>query len=89
MSDYTPIDCGLYSRYELAILRRRRLRLSWRAAGGLTRIDTVTPIDLETRSGEEFIVIEQSDGHRVEVRLDRIVRSREELPENDGRRGDC
>ena len=60
MSDYTPIDCGLYSRYELAILRRRRLRLSWRVAGGLTRIDTVTPIDLETRSGEEFLVIEQS-----------------------------
>lgn len=89
MSDYTPIDCGLYSGYELAILRRRRLRLSWRVAGGLTRIDTVTPIDLETRRGEEFLVIEQSDGHRVDVRLDRIVRSREVLPENDGRPGDC
>ena len=85
MSDYTPIDCGLYGRYELAILQRRRLRLSWRDDGGLARIDTVTPLDLETRSGEEFLVIEQSDGHRLDVRLDRIVRSREVLPENDGR----
>ena len=81
MADYTPIDCGLYSRYELAILRRRRLRLSWRDAGGLARIDTVKPVDLETRGGEEFLVIEQSDGHRVDVRLDRIVRFRELQPD--------
>jgi Rho-binding antiterminator len=85
MSDYTPIDCGLYSRYELAILRRHRLRLSWRDAGGLARIDTVTPVDLATRGGEEFLVIEQSDGHRLDVRLDRIVRSRE-LPPDDNPR---
>ncbi len=85
MSDYTPIDCGLYSRYELAILRRRRLRLSWRDAGGLARIDTVTPIDLETRSGEEFLVFEQSDGHRLDVRLDRIVRHTELPPDGGGR----
>jgi Rho-binding antiterminator len=85
MSDYTPIDCGLYSRYELAILRRRRLRLSWREAGGVARIDIVTPIDLETRGGEEFLVIEQSDGGRLDVRLDRIVRSTELPPDRNPR----
>ena len=49
MTDYEPIDCGVYSGYELAILRRRHLRLTWRDREGLTRIDTVRPLDLETR----------------------------------------
>ncbi len=77
MSEYTPIDCGLYAGFELAILRRRRLRLTWRDGAGLTRIDTVRPLDLETRAGEEFLLIEDSAGRRVRIRLDRIARSTE------------
>jgi Rho-binding antiterminator len=75
MTDYEPVDCGVYSGYELAILRRRRLRLIWRDDQGLTRIDAVRPLDLETRSGEEFLVIEDSGGRRRHIRLDRIARA--------------
>jgi Rho-binding antiterminator len=77
MTDYEPVDCGIYSGYELAILRRRRLRLTWRDEDGLTRIDTVQPVDLETRCGEEFLLIEDSCGRRREIRLDHIARASE------------
>jgi Rho-binding antiterminator len=72
--NYTPIACALYSEYELAILHRRRLRLHWRDAAGMDHIEFVRPIDLRTREGEEFMVLE--DGR--ELRLDRIVEHRNE-----------
>jgi transcriptional antiterminator Rof (Rho-off) len=77
MSEYTPVDCGSYARYELAILRRHRLRLTWRDPAGLTRIETVRPLDLQTRAGEEFLLIEDSAGRKARIRLDRIARSTE------------
>lgn len=75
MTDYEPIDCRIYSGYELAILRRRRLRLLWQDDQGLTRIDVVQPLDLETRAGEEFLLIEDSGGRAQAIRLDRIARA--------------
>ena len=77
---YTPIACALYSEYELAILRRRRLRLRWCDAEGMDHIEVVRPVDLQTRQGEEFMVLE--DGR--ELRLDRIVEQRNEQEEEDG-----
>jgi Rho-binding antiterminator len=74
MTDYTPVDCGLYSEYELAILRRRRLRIYWHEADGQAHIDVLMPVDLRTRRGEEFLVLERGDGESTELRLDRIAR---------------
>ena len=71
MTDYTPITCGVYERYELAILRRRQLRLCWRE-DNVIYDQTVTPVGLETRAGEEFLVFLDADGSRRRVRLDRI-----------------
>jgi Rho-binding antiterminator len=72
MTDYTPIDCGQYSEYELAILRQKRLRICWHDAHGQSHIDVFTPIDLFTRRGEEFLVLDRGDGEPFELRLDRI-----------------
>lgn len=71
--DYSPIDCALYSHYELAIMHRNRLRLTWRDAGGEVHIGVVTPIDLRTRQGAEFMIATQQDGAKLEIRLDRIT----------------
>ncbi|RTZ61283.1 MAG: transcriptional antiterminator, Rof, partial [Gammaproteobacteria bacterium] len=30
MTDYQPIDCGIHSEYEVAILRGKPIRLRWR-----------------------------------------------------------
>ncbi len=72
MTDYTPIDCGLHSEYELAIMHQRRLKLRWRDDSGVTHTETLLPVDLQTRNGEEFLVAEDRDGERVRLRLDRI-----------------
>ena len=71
--DYVPIDCGLYSEYEMAIMHRDRLRLSWRDPGGNVHIGIVTPTDLRTRSGAEFMIATEQDGATLEIRLDRIM----------------
>jgi Rho-binding antiterminator len=73
MTDYTPVDCGLHSEYELAIMHRDKLTLTWCEADGKTCSDTITPTDLRTRNSEEFLVVSDSGGMELEIRLDRIL----------------
>lgn len=73
MTDYHPIACGLYSQYELAIMHRTPLTLCWRDMNGLSHLETLLPEDLETRNGEEFLVLRNGAGEQLKVRLDRIT----------------
>ncbi|HSN18711.1 MAG TPA: transcriptional antiterminator, Rof [Gammaproteobacteria bacterium] len=73
MTDYQPIDCGLHSEYELAIMHRTPLILSWRGNDGLDHLETLLPQDLETCRGEEFLVLLNAAGEQLKVRLDRIL----------------
>ncbi len=72
-TDYIPIDCGLYSEYELAIMHRDRLRLGWRDPESNVHIGIVTPIDLRTRNGAEFMIVTGQDDKTFVIRLDRIM----------------
>lgn len=72
MTDYTPIDCGLHSEYELAILHAKRLRISWRRTDGQLHIDVLKARDLQTRNHEEYLIAEQHNGQQLELRLDYI-----------------
>jgi Rho-binding antiterminator len=76
MSDYTPIDCDRYSEYELAIMRKWKLRIGWRDAHGLSHIEVLRPCDLRTRNGEEFLIAETLACERLEIRLDQITEAR-------------
>jgi Rho-binding antiterminator len=71
---YTPIDCGDYSRYEVAIMHREKLQLTWRDNDGLEHIDTIMPEDLQTRHHKEYLIAKSSDGKKLQIRLDRIHR---------------
>lgn len=73
MTDYTPIDCGLHSEYELAIMRRQALRLTWRDTQDTVHIGIYRPLDLHTRDGEEFMVVADTDGTQSQIRLDYIM----------------
>ena len=75
MTDYQPVDCGLHSEYEVAILRRRRLRLTWSEPGGRTGTAIVDPVDLITQNHEEYLCAETRDGKAVRLRLDRIKKA--------------
>jgi len=73
MTDYQPIDCGLHSAYELAIMHAGKLRLSWYDATGAKHIELLIPTDLRTRNGEELPVAVNAVGEELEIRLDRIT----------------
>lgn len=75
MTDYTPIDCGSYSQYELAILRGTRMRISWREPSGQLHIETLTPRDLVTRDHGEYLIAESGTAAMLELRLDYIFRT--------------
>ncbi len=70
---YVPIPCDIYSRYELAILRGQSLRVAWRGARGIDRIEHLKPVDLRTRSGGEYMIARNRLGQRRVMRLDRII----------------
>lgn len=71
MTDYVPIPCAQYDKYEVTIMHRRSLRLQW-CAGNILYRRLVRPLDLQTRSGEEFLICRTADGEMLSIRLDRI-----------------
>lgn len=73
-NDYRPIDCGLYSEYELAIMQRRRWRMHWRDEAGDDHLETLRPTDLQTRQGQEFMYALTDGGAERCIRLDRIIK---------------
>ena len=70
MTDYIPIPCSQYDRYEVAIMHRRWLRLTWYADNVVYR-RIVEPIDLQTRDGEEFLICGKGS-ETFSIRLDQI-----------------
>ncbi len=77
MTDYKPIPCEDYARYEAWILCGQRLRLAWRDERGETHLEQVRPLDLQTRNHAEYLVMQRSGGGRVALRLDKIVKAQE------------
>lgn len=73
-SDYQPIDCGLHSRYEVAILHRAKLRVHWRDEQGTDHVERLLPQDLETRAGAEYLLARDEQHEPRRIRLDRIHR---------------
>ncbi len=68
---YRPISCANYDVFEIAILHRSNLRLTW-ATGNVLHDQVVTPVNLETLKGEEFLIARTSTGQVLRIRLDRI-----------------
>lgn len=74
MSDYKPIPCRRYEDYELAIMHKARLRLTWED-GNVIYDQVVRPLDLRTAQGEEFLEFRDEQDRARSVRLDRIRRA--------------
>lgn len=73
MSDYTPVDCVLHSAYELAIMQHRRLALTWHGDLQADYSEMVTPVDLFTQDGGEYLRVRDSRDLGHSIRLDRIT----------------
>lgn len=73
-TDYQPIACASYDQYEIAILHKRKLQLTWQE-GNVTYSQVVEPLNLRTAQGEEFLILRLPGGETREVRLDHIRRT--------------
>jgi len=73
MADYQSIECGLHSQYELAIMHQQKITLRWQDADKNIYDDTLLPIDLIAKDGEEFLIAKTNNGKQYKIRLDRIL----------------
>ncbi|MFQ6022546.1 MAG: hypothetical protein ACE5NW_07490 [Acidiferrobacterales bacterium] len=73
-TDYVPLACTLYDRYEVAIVHRRRLQLVWRV-GNIAYRRAVKPLNLQRQNGEEFLICRTGGDALFSIRLDRISRA--------------
>lgn len=72
-TDYIPIPCTEYSRYELAVLHRQTLRLVW-TDNDILHCEMVTAVDLLTWDSEEFLICLNFADEKTQIRLDKIKR---------------
>jgi transcriptional antiterminator Rof (Rho-off) len=72
VTDYRHVDCDLHSEYELVIMQRSKIMLTWQDVAGSVHTEAVLPLDLLTRSGEEFMVFSTGAGTECKIRLDHI-----------------
>lgn len=75
-NDYRPIDCGLYSEYEVLAMRRSWVALVVTAEDGSVQELRCRVLDVRTRDGAEFMEVEAEGGERLAFRLDRLCQVR-------------
>ena len=70
---YQPISCALHSEYELAIMHKQSLRLSWKDEHGNIRSEDVILTDIQTANHQEFLIANTDNHKQLKIRLDHIV----------------
>ena len=72
---YIPIECGLHSAYEVAIMHKNLLHLDWNDSDKMQHKDNVMPLDLKTIDHKEFLIAKASNNESHQIRLDKILHS--------------
>ncbi len=71
-TEYHPIDCDRHSVLELLAMRQAEVSLEAESEdAGTVNVDGIVT-DVVTRGGAEYLVITNSTGQPVSLRLDRI-----------------
>ena len=70
---YKPISCELHSEYELAIMRKNKLCLTWNEDGNSKTRTNLTPVDVITKDKAEFLIIKTEVQDEIFIRLDHIT----------------
>jgi len=73
---YQPISCDLHSQYELAIMHKNKLYLSWLAEGKLISATNITPLDVQTKNKAEYLMAKTAESKNICIRLDHITKMR-------------
>jgi Rho-binding antiterminator len=72
-TDYKPVACANYDQYEIAIMHGSKMQLTWQV-DNMNYGQVVTPLNLRTAHGEEYLILRLASGETAEVRLDHIRR---------------
>ena len=72
-TNYVPIDCSIYAKYELSILHGESIRVCWVDRRNQHHVETLMPFDLRTRWHSEFMVARNQEGTLRILRLDQIL----------------
>lgn len=71
---YQPVSCDLHSQYELAIMHKNKLCLTWRSEDELFTETNIIPVDVTTKNKAEYLVAKKQEQNDVFlIRLDRII----------------
>lgn len=71
---YHPISCELHSQYELAIMHKNRLCLTWRKDGEVVTETNIIPVDIQTMNKAEYLAVKTSEQNELFlIRLDYII----------------
>lgn len=72
MTDYTPVECGLHSEYELLIMRAQVITIEFRNADNKIQTSTGIPTDIFNHQNKEYLQMTSETG-KIQVRLDQII----------------
>lgn len=73
---YKPVSCDLHSQYELAIMHKNKLQLSWLANGGTVAESNISPLDIQTKNKAEYLIAVTATNKNLCIRLDHITEMR-------------
>jgi len=74
---YQPVSCELHSQYELAIMHKNTLCLTWRKDGEVVTETNIIPIDVQTKNKAEYLFAKTSEENKpFSIRLDYIIEMR-------------
>lgn len=73
---YKPVSCDLHSQYELAIMHKNKLQLSWLSEGEFVTESNISALDVQTKNKAEYLIAVTSHGENLCIRLDHITEMR-------------
>lgn len=73
---YKPVSCNLHSQYELAIMHKNKLHLTWSSHEQLITETNISPIDVQTKNKAEYLIAVTSKNEKLCIRLDHIIEMR-------------
>jgi Rho-binding antiterminator len=73
---YKPVSCDLHSQYELAIMHKNKLYLSWLTNGETITESNISPLDVQTKNHAEYLIAVTAANKNIYIRLDHIIEMR-------------
>ena len=73
---YQPVSCELHSQYELAIMHKNKLQLSYLSDNQLPITCIVKPVDVQTKDKAEYLIATTTENKNIRLRLDHITEMR-------------